>query len=92
MNLWQVPAIIGAGLTAGRSYMQSSADRERATRFLHNRLALAIGAVIFTVLAGLAVADAEAAGMISALSIAALVAASVDEVKHRRSHAYVGLR
>ena len=47
---------------------------------------------VLAVLAGLAVSDGEPAGMISAIFIVALVAASVDEVKHRRSHAYVGLR
>ena len=49
----------------------------------------------FAVLAGLArlaVSDGKPAGMIIALFIAALVAASVDEVKDRRSHAYTGLR
>ena len=52
---------------------------------------LAVLAVL-AVLAGLAVSDGEPAGMISSLFIAALVAASVDEVKHRRSHADLGLR
>ena len=47
---------------------------------------------VLAVLAGLAVSDGEPAGMISAIFIVALVAASVDEVKHRRSHAYTGLR
>ena len=94
MNLWQLLAVIGAGIIIGRSCIQSP-QTVRATRFLHNRLALTIGAVTFAVLAvlaGLAVSDGEPAGMISAIFIVALVAASVDEVKHRRSHAYVGLR
>ena len=47
---------------------------------------------VLAVLAGLAMAHGEPAGMISAIFIVALVAASVDEVKLRRSHAYVGLR
>ena len=88
MSIWQVLAIVGAGFVImGRQYMRSPADRERALHFLHNRTAMIVASLAFAVLAGIAVTGGEPAGLISALFVSALVAASFDAIVQRRRRA-----
>lgn len=65
-------------ISVGKRYRQDPLQRQQAGRFLHNRLALALGGLVLVVSAATAIVDGHPGGVVSSVILGVLVAAVVD--------------